>query len=107
MGQYIVRYGSTHNIADFSSKGSKQFSRNCEAIVRTNRGVEWGTVLCAATEKTQEYLGKSDGGGKILRKVPDDDRSKLDRMHQSKRQDCGGGCEVTNRDKLHKNCVGR
>ncbi|MCH7687603.1 MAG: signal peptidase [Planctomycetes bacterium] len=105
MGQYIVRYGSTHNIADFSAKGSKQFSRNCAVIVRTNRGVEWGTVLCPATEKTQEYLGKSEGGGKVLREVSDDDRSKLDRLHQSERQEFDGCCEMIRQHKLQMQLV--
>ena len=105
MEQYIVRYGSTHNIADFSAKGSKQFPRNCEAIVRTNRGVEWGTILCPATEKTQEYLGKSDGGGKILRDVSDDDRSKLDRLHQSERQEFDGCCDMIKQRKLQMQLV--
>ena len=105
MGQYIVRFGSTHNIADFSAKGSKQFSRNCEVIVRTNRGVEWGTVLCPATEKTQGYLGKSEGGGKILREVSDDDRSKLDRLHQSERQEFNGCREMVSQHKLQMQLV--
>ena len=105
MGQYIVRYGSTRNIADFSAKGSKQFSRNCAVVVRTNRGVEWGTVLCPATEKTQEYLGKSEGGGKILREVSEDDRSKLDRLHQSERQEFDGCCEIIKQHKLQMQLV--
>ena len=105
MGQYIVRFGSTHNIADFSAKGSKQFPRNGEVIIRTNRGMEWGTVLCRATEKTQEYLGKSEGGGKILREVADDDRSKLDRLHQSERQEFDGCCEMIKQHKLQMQLV--
>jgi cell fate regulator YaaT (PSP1 superfamily) len=105
MEQFIVRYGSTHNIADFSTKGSKQFLRNCAVIVRTNRGVEWGTVLCPATEKTQEYLGKSEGGGKILREVSDDDRSKLDRLHQSERQEFVGCNEIIRQHKLQMQLV--
>ncbi len=105
MGQYIVRYGSTHKIADFSAKGSKQFSRNCAVVVRTNRGVEWGTVLCPATEKTQEYLGRSEGGGKILREVSEDDRSKLDRLHQSERQEFDGCLEIIRQHKLQMQLV--
>jgi cell fate regulator YaaT (PSP1 superfamily) len=105
MGQYIVRYGSTHNIADFSARGSKQFSRNCKVIIRTNRGVEWGTVLCPASEKTQEYLGKSDVGGKILRDVSDEDRSKLDRLHKSERQEFDGCCDMIKQYKLQMQLV--
>ena len=37
-------------------------------MVRSERGVEWGTVLCPATERTGEYLGNTrSNSGRILR----------------------------------------
>lgn len=104
--QYIVRFGSTRSIAEFSTKGSKQFPRNCDVIVRSNRGVEWGTVLCDATEQTRQYLGKkSDVGGKILREVSEDDRSKLDRLHTTELQEFNGCREMISQRKLQMQLV--
>jgi len=64
--RYVVRYGSTRQIAEFSTKG-EDFSRGSSVIVRSHRGTEWGEVLCEASERTRTYLGKTDPSGRILR----------------------------------------
>lgn len=43
-------------------------------IVRSERGVELGTVLSEADEKTGEYLGEKARPGRILRLASDEDR---------------------------------
>jgi len=50
---YIVRYGSTRTVAEFSFKGPQQFERSDSVLIRSNRGVEWGEVLCPATDATR------------------------------------------------------
>jgi cell fate regulator YaaT (PSP1 superfamily) len=98
--RYIVRYGLTRNIADFSVKSPQQYARNTTVIVRSDRGVEWGQVLCLATEQTRSYLGKNDVTGKILREASDDDREKLDRIHQTEQQEFDGCREMIAEHKL-------
>ncbi len=74
--RYIVRYGSTRQLGEFSSKGPPDFSHGSQVIIRSPRGTEWGEVLCEATDRTREYLKKQDPSGKILRGVtPDDERT--------------------------------
>ena len=50
---YIVRYGVTRNVAEFSCKGSQTFARNAPVIVRSERGGEWGQGLSAASDQTR------------------------------------------------------
>ena len=98
--RYIIRYGLMRNIADFSVNSPQQFARNTTVIVRSNRGVEWGQVLCPATEQTRSYLGKNEVTGKILRKASDDDREKLDQIHQTEQQEFDGCREMIAEHKL-------
>ena len=62
-------------LGDFEGRRGTVLRRGEEVVVRSERGVEWGTVLCPATERTAEYLGgtRSDSG-RILRIVTSEDR---------------------------------
>lgn len=71
--KYVIRYGTMRLLGEFSPKGPQEFSRGDEVIVRSSRGTEWGTILCEATERTREYLGKDDGAGRILRSANQED----------------------------------
>ena len=72
---YVVRYGTMRLLGDFEARRQTFFRRNDEVVVRSERGIEWGTVLSAATEKTASYLGSTRAsGGRILRSVSDEDR---------------------------------
>ncbi len=73
--RYVVRYGTMRLLGDFEARRQTFFNRNDEVVVRSERGIEWGTVLSSATEKTASYLGSSRAsGGRILRSVSDEDR---------------------------------
>lgn len=62
-------------LGDFEARRQTSFARNDEVVVRSERGIEWGVVLCPATNQTSSYLGNSKGpGGRILRSVSDEDR---------------------------------
>jgi len=73
--RYVVRYGTMRLLGDFEARRQSVFRRNDEVVVRSERGIEWGTVLSSATEKTASYLGSTRAsGGRILRSVSDEDR---------------------------------
>lgn len=72
---FVVRYGSMRLLGDFEARRGTIFRRSEEVVVRSERGVEWGTVLCPATERTGEYLGNTrSNSGRILRSATDEDR---------------------------------
>jgi cell fate regulator YaaT (PSP1 superfamily) len=84
-GRFIVRYGTMKLLGEFEARRQQGFQRGDDVIVRSDRGVEWGTILCVATENTTGYLGSSKaGGGKILRFVSPEDRQS--RQESSERE---------------------
>jgi len=71
---YVVRYGTTRLLADFEARRGFTHARGEDVIVRSERGTDWGVVLCPATPDTASYLGGSRQGGRILRTATEDDR---------------------------------
>lgn len=98
--RYVVRYGATRHIGIFGIKGRDEFSRNSSVIVRTDRGVEAGDVLCPATDRTRELLGVTESKGSILRETSDQDRQKLDDLRLKERDAFLGGRELIDQHKL-------
>ena len=85
--QYIVRYGLQRHIAEFSGKGQTRFVRNADVIIRSDRGQEWGTVLCSATERTQDYLGQTEPKGRIVRLATEEDRDLAEEIRDLERRE--------------------
>lgn len=98
--RYVVRYGATRHIGVFGIKGRDEFSRSSQVIVRTDRGVEAGEVLCPATDRTRELLGGVDAKGNILRETTDQDRQKIDDLRLQERAAFTGGIELIAQHKL-------
>jgi cell fate regulator YaaT (PSP1 superfamily) len=82
---YVVRYGGTRILGEFSARGMQPLVRNASVIVRSDRGHEWGTVLCTATDQTRSYLGDSSSHGRIVRTPTPDDERQWDRVRQMER----------------------
>lgn len=75
---YVVRYGLSRHLGEFSLKFPQFLPRQTAVIVRTERGMEWGTVLSAASPKTREYLGVQQEQGRILRVATPEDHAERD-----------------------------
>lgn len=82
---YVVRYGATRNLGEFTSRGFGSLPRGTSVIVRSDRGHEWGTILSVATEQTRTYLGTSDSSGRIVRLPTIEDENERDRAHSSEK----------------------
>lgn len=82
MAKYIVRFGAMKTLGIFSTRGENKFQRNNVVVVRTNRGLESGDVLCEADGKRL----KDPAHGQILRLMTAEDRSELSRIrnHEQK-----------------------
>ena len=92
MANHIVRYGIMRIVGEFSAKYDDSIERGTAVVVRTDRGVEWGEVLCPASEQTRKYLGRTDETGRILQIASAEDLRKRDQVVASQRQDfadCG------------------
>jgi len=98
--RYVVRYGLMRLVAEFSAKGPQKFTRNAAVVVRSSRGVEWGEVLCPATERTADYLESQESIGKILRPANDDDLRLRDDVFRGERAEFEGCREMIGEYKL-------
>jgi cell fate regulator YaaT (PSP1 superfamily) len=95
--RYVVRYGAMRHLGEFSTRDA-EFARGGQVIVRSHRGTEWGEVLCAATDKTRDYLGSQEATGKILRgATPDDERLRDDLVRREQDSFLGGRDEIASR----------
>ncbi len=92
--QYIVRYGLQRQLGAFSVKGQPPIARNSEVIIRSDRGMEWGVVLCQASERTGEYLGHKEVKGRLLREASDEDRDQWDKIRLQEREEFGGAKQM-------------
>lgn len=95
---YIVRFGSMRSVGEFSSRADSSFQRNQEVLVRTDRGIEWGAVLCDAGDRSREYLGGKKSSGRILRIARDEDYKSRDELEAKERHEFEiGGAMIAER----------
>jgi len=89
---YVVRYGIMRSLGEFTAKPSQEVWRGAAVIVRTPRGIEWGEVLCPATDRTRAYLGLTTEPGRIMRLATVDDGLQRDALADRERDEfriCG------------------
>lgn len=77
MSKYIVRYGTMRNLGVMASRSDDQFRRGMEVVVRTDRGLEVGQVLCESTEDALSHLDQP-AHGTIVRAVNTEDATNID-----------------------------
>ena len=102
---YVIRYGSMRKVGEFTARARDRYQRGDEVVVRSSRGVEWGEVLCAGTQRTREYLKQSDSVGRILRLVSDEDRRSLEEVLQKETEHFDVGQQMINDRKLQMQLV--
>ncbi|MFK7779061.1 MAG: regulatory iron-sulfur-containing complex subunit RicT [Gimesia sp.] len=102
---YIVRYGATRSIGEFSWKGSQELHRNAAVIIKTERGQEWGEVLSPATEQARSFMKESRATGRIIRLVTDDDYRQRDQNRHEERTEFLGCQELVDEHKLQMQLV--
>ena len=85
--RYVVRFGTLRAVGEFGTRsGDEEFRRGDQVIIRSPRGIEWGEVLCEATDRTKEFLGGRDQAGKIQRLATPQDERERDQLCQREQQ---------------------
>jgi cell fate regulator YaaT (PSP1 superfamily) len=78
----IVRHGVMRQLGEFTSSPPEiSYPRGQEVVIRTERGLEIGEVLCEATPQAVGYLSEPTGG-QIVRSLSTDDLAELDRVRE-------------------------
>jgi cell fate regulator YaaT (PSP1 superfamily) len=91
---YVVRYGVTRILGEFTARGLGTLARGASVIVRSDRGHEWGTVLTTATEQTRAYLGSPESHGRIIRLPTVEDEVQRDRLAHAEKEAFAGCLEL-------------
>lgn len=102
---YVVRYGATRILGEFTARGMMTLPRGVPVIVRSDRGHEWGTVLCQSTDQTRSYLNDNQTHGRVVREPTPDDERMWDRVRQMERGEFLSGRELIAERKLQMQLV--
>jgi cell fate regulator YaaT (PSP1 superfamily) len=76
--KYIVRHGVTRFLGEYSSSDDVTYERLQRVVIESPRGLESGTILCEASERSKQFL-IDPTSGKILRLMNPED---LEKEHQ-------------------------
>jgi cell fate regulator YaaT (PSP1 superfamily) len=71
-GTYVVRYGQMRFLGEYRGLDGQDHPRSQKVVVRSDRGVEVGEVLCPATDRTSLFL-ENPFQGDILRVASQED----------------------------------
>ena len=82
--KYLARHGVMRFIGQFEPTDETVYRRDTPVVVRTERGLELGHVLCETSPRAVELLTEPTGGH-ILRTLTDDDRQQVERLREKGR----------------------
>jgi cell fate regulator YaaT (PSP1 superfamily) len=82
--KHVVRYGALRLLGHFESSNGDAYPRGSRVVMRTERGLEVGDVLCPAGERTGEFLTDMQGG-QILRRLSADDEHEVQRIREGEK----------------------
>jgi len=82
---WIVRHGAMRFLGEFDPE-SGTYARGQEVVVRTDRGLEVGQVLCPATPRAVELIAEPTRG-RLIRVLTEQDRAERDRMREAEQRE--------------------
>ena len=80
---WIVRHGAMRFLGEFDPDNGA-YARGQEVVVRTERGLELGQVLCPSTSRAVELIGEPTRG-RIVRVQTERDRAERERLREAER----------------------
>jgi cell fate regulator YaaT (PSP1 superfamily) len=86
MPKYVVRTGVMRALGVYSSGRDDTYLRGSQVVVRTDRGLEVGELLCEATEEAMAHV-KDPGHGQVLRTMTADDARERSRLLDEARRE--------------------
>jgi cell fate regulator YaaT (PSP1 superfamily) len=88
---YITRHGAMRFLGDFEAGSGHSYGRGQAAVLRTERGLEAGEILCEATPRAVQLISEPTHG-QILRAMTADDSAQAARLREAEQQEfatCG------------------
>jgi cell fate regulator YaaT (PSP1 superfamily) len=83
---YIVRHGAMRFLGEFEPTAEESYGQGADVVLRSDRGLEVGQVLCEATSRALEMISEPTRG-QIIRCLSGEDRDAIGRLvEQSKKE---------------------
>ncbi len=95
--KYIVRHGAMRMLGAFDAH--EQLPRLTRIIIKSDRGLETGEVLCPATPKAIDHLVEPTSGT-IVRVMNDEDAEKAESLRTLQRKEFAVACDLVAQHKL-------
>jgi cell fate regulator YaaT (PSP1 superfamily) len=83
---YIARHGAMRFLGEYEAPGEAVYQRGQAVVVRSDRGLEVGEVLCPATPQAVRLIAEPTRG-QIVRAMNKDDFSQAERIRQGELQE--------------------
>ena len=101
---YIARHGAMRFLGEYEAIGEACYERGRAVIVRSERGLEVGEVLCPATPQAVRLISEPTHG-QIVRAMTEDDCSQAERIRQNEVQEFQRCSEFIHERKLQMELV--
>jgi cell fate regulator YaaT (PSP1 superfamily) len=101
---YVVRYGQMRFLAECAGLPEQEHPRGQEVVLRSDRGMELGEVLCAASDRTARFL-ENPGRGEIVRVATAEDLDARGGLAERQRQGFQACLEYIERRRLQMDLV--
>jgi cell fate regulator YaaT (PSP1 superfamily) len=101
---YVIRYGKMRFLGEYAGPLEQDFPRGRRVVVRSDRGIELGEVLCPATSRTARLLENSVRG-EILRPATEDDLAQAEAIGAAQQEAFATCQELIARRRLQMDLV--
>src|SRR3954453_17502444 len=81
-GKYIARHGAMRFLGEFAASEGAAYARGDPVVVRTERGLELGEILCEASERAVRLIAEPTGG-QVVRRQSEQDQAESARLRQA------------------------
>jgi cell fate regulator YaaT (PSP1 superfamily) len=102
--KYIVRHGLMRFMGEFEAPDEQSYPRGAQVIVRTDRGLEVGEVLCESTPRSLEFISEPTQG-RIQRPMTGQDLLELDRIRDVEQHEMDTCSKIVDQRRLQMELV--
>jgi cell fate regulator YaaT (PSP1 superfamily) len=102
--KYIVRHGLMRFMGEFEAPEEQSCPRGAQVLVRTDRGLEVGEILCEATPRSLEFISEPTHG-RIQRRITGQDLIELDRIRDIEQHEMDTCSKIVEQRRLQMELV--
>src|SRR4051794_29226798 len=101
---FLARHGAMRFIGEFTAEESAAYARGQRVLLRTERGIEQGDLLCSATPQAVALIAQPTKG-QILRCMTETDETEAERIRHAEVEEFGGCARFIAERKLQMELV--